>query len=166
LARDQHCKGETDMADITYARTFQHEDWVDNEDVVQASGEKGFNQKFHAIEGEFDKLATVMSTVDSEIKKIQRLNFVNAQAPINLAANTASAEFPVETYDRSTLPPNVEKAYFVVILPTSPPPTPILHTFLYRQVPGNRIAVSVQFFNPITSTVSFAFRVLTLATQA
>lgn len=31
------------MADITYKRVFEHDDWIDNEDVVQAGGEKGFN---------------------------------------------------------------------------------------------------------------------------
>lgn len=154
------------MADITYSRAFQHEDWVDNEDVVQAGGEKGFNQKFHAIEGEFDRLTTVMSTIDSEIKKIQRLNFVNAQAPFALNANTASAEFEVETYDRSVLPANVEKAYFAVILPGGGAPQPIQHTFLYRLIPGNRIRVTVMFFNPGAAAATFAFRILTLATQA
>jgi len=133
--------------------------------VVQAGGEKGFNQKFHAIEGEFDKLATVVSTVDSEIKKIQRLNFVSAQSVSNLAANTQSVEFAVETYERSTLPLNVEKAYFVVIIPTGGP-TYIQQTFLYHQLPGNKVAVTVQFFNPGATPASFNFRVLTLATQA
>jgi hypothetical protein len=164
LAREERYKGETDMADITYANAFQHEDWVDNEDVVQAGGENGFNKKFHAIKDEFDKLTTVVSVIDTEIKKIQRLNFVNAQNVTNLAANTASNEFSIETYDRSTLPVNVEKVYIAVIFPASGP-TNIQHTFLYRTIPGNKIAVTVQFFNPGASPATFTFRVLTLATQ-
>jgi len=153
------------MADITYTRAFRHDDWIDNEDVVQAGGEKGFNQKFHGLEAEFDNIATAIGTVDSEIKKIQRLKFLLAEAGVTLAAGATSSEFPVETYDRSTLPANVEKAYFAVIFPISGP-TNIQHTFLYRTVPGNQIAVSVQFFNPAAAQARFNFRVLTLATQA
>jgi hypothetical protein len=53
------------MADISYKRTFEHPDWIDNEDVVEAGGEKGFNAKFHAIEAEFDKLSTVISQISA-----------------------------------------------------------------------------------------------------
>ena len=152
------------MADITYGRTFQHDDWIDNEDVVQAGGEKGFNKKFHDIEAEFDKIGTVVGTVNAEINRIQRLQFLSAEAGVNINPATASPEFPVEVYDRGTLPPNVEKAYFVVIFPTSGP-TNVQHTLLYRAVPGNRIAVTVQFFNPGAAIARLNFRVLTLATQ-
>ena len=152
------------MADITYNRTFAHTDWIDNEDVVQAGGDKGFNQKFHALEGELDKIGVVMGTIDAEIKKVQRLNFVVAQPPVVLAAATASAEFAVETYERAGMPPNVEKVYSIVILPQAGP-THLQHTILYRTAPGNKMAVSVQFFNPGAAPATFAFRVMTLATQ-
>lgn len=153
------------MADISYARKFTHEDWIENEDVVQASGEKGFNRRFHGIEDEFDTLANVIATIDTEIKHIQRLNFVTAQNVSGLGANSASGEFPIETYDRSTLPSNVEKVYFAVIFPGSGP-TNIQHTFLYKTAGTNKIAVSVQFFNPGTAPATFTFRVLTLVAQA
>jgi hypothetical protein len=153
------------MADISYARTFIHRDWIENEDVVQADGEKGFNQKFHGIEDEFDTLANVVTTIDTEIKHIKRLNFVISQNVSGLAPNTASGEFPFETYDRGALPANVEKVYFAVIFPGSGP-THIQHTFLYRVAGANKISVSVQFFNPGTTPATFTFRVLTLVTQA
>lgn len=51
------------MADISYKRAFRHIDWIDNEDVVQAGGEKGFNSKFHGIEDEFDKLTSVIQQI-------------------------------------------------------------------------------------------------------
>ena len=153
------------MADITYNRTFQHADWIDNEDVVQAGGEKGFNKKFHDLEAELDKISGVVGDVNTAIKRIQRLDFMLAQPPTNLAANTASAEFPVETYDRATMPPNVEKVYFAALFPVAGP-TNIQQTFLYRVVPGNKINVTVQFFNPNPNPVSFSFRVMTLATQS
>jgi hypothetical protein len=154
------------MADITYTRAFQHEDWVDNEDVVQAGGEKGFNQKFHAIESEFDSLTTVVSEINTEINNIQRLIFVSAQAPFTLSANTASAEFAVETYNRTGFPANIEKVYFALILPATTPAQPIQHTFLYRLLPNSNVEVKVMFFNPGTAVANFGFRILTLAAQA
>ena len=44
------------MADITYTRGYSHSDWIDNQDVVQAGGERGFNQEFHSLEAELDKI--------------------------------------------------------------------------------------------------------------
>jgi hypothetical protein len=58
------------MADITYSPDFKHEDWIDNEDVVQAGGEKGFNIKFHNIEKEFDKLASVATVANDTFNTI------------------------------------------------------------------------------------------------
>ena len=154
------------MADISYTRTFSHDDWIDNEDVVQAGGERGFNQKFHGIEAELDKISTTFGTANTAIANIQRVNFLQANPPVTLAANTPSAEFPIETYDRSTLPPNVERVYFPVIVAVSGS-TRVFHTVLYRQQPGNKVAVSVQFFNADqASQAQFAFRVLSLATQS
>lgn len=152
------------MADISYARIFSHDDWIDNEDVVQAGGEKGFNKKFHEIEGEFDKVSAVVSTVDSEIKKIQRLQFLSAESGTRVNANSASDEYDVEIYDRSQFPENVEKAYTIVIFPISGP-TFVQHALLYRTLPDNKIKVTVQFFNPGSTQARFNYRVLTLATQ-
>jgi hypothetical protein len=53
------------MANITYNRAFTHVDWIDNEDVVQAGGEKGFNVEFHAIEAEFDKISAVVAQISA-----------------------------------------------------------------------------------------------------
>jgi len=102
--------------------------------------------------------------VNTAIKRIQRLDFLLAQPPTTLAANTVSAEFPVETYDRTGMPPNVEKVYFAAIFPVTGP-TNIQQTLLYRTVPGNKISVTVQFFNPGATPASFSFRIMTLATQ-
>jgi len=49
------------MANVTYKRNFQHQDWIDNEDIVQAGGPRGFNVEFHHLEGEFDAIAGVVS---------------------------------------------------------------------------------------------------------
>ncbi len=58
------------MANITYNRAFQHVDWIDNEDVVQAGGEKGFNTRFHAIEDEFDKLSSVFQQIKTALESL------------------------------------------------------------------------------------------------
>jgi hypothetical protein len=153
------------MANITYTRGFTHDDWIDNEDVVQAGGERGFNTKFHSLESEFDKIGQVVGVIDTEIKKVQRLNFVQSQPPVTLGPGTASTEFQVELYDRTGLPANVEKVYFAAVFPVSGS-TNIRHTFLYRQAPGNKIGVTVQFFNQdAAQPAQFSFRVMTLATQ-
>jgi hypothetical protein len=153
------------MADITYSRKFTHDDWIDNEDVVQAGGEKGFNQKLHSIEAELDAISATFGVADTEVKRIQRVNFTNANPPVNLGPNTATAEFPIEIYDRTGMAPNVEKVYFPVILHVAGS-TRIQFTVLYRQAPGNKIAVSIQFFNEDPATAAqFAFRIMTLATQ-
>ncbi len=152
------------MADITFTRQFSHRDWIDNEDVVQAEGENGFNVRFHAIEDDLNEISTVVGNIDTEIKRIQRLNFLQAVAGVRVNANSASEEFDVEIYDRSGMPENVEKVYTAILFPISGP-THIQHTFLYRVVPGNQVKVTVQFFNPGGAQARFNFRVLTLATQ-
>jgi hypothetical protein len=157
------------MADITYTRTFQHVDWIDNEDVVQAGGEKGFNQKFHDLEAEFDKVSGVVNNVNTAIKQIQiqQLDFVMENARVRIDSNDF-AEFDVETYDRTGMPPKVEKVYFATIFPSadSGPITNLQHHFRYQTAPGNKISVTVIFVNPISSsTAFFGFRVMALAPQ-
>jgi hypothetical protein len=61
------------MADISYTRSFSHADWIDNEDVVQAEGEKGFNQKFHELEAELDRISTVVGAIKNALANIQEL---------------------------------------------------------------------------------------------
>jgi hypothetical protein len=61
------------MADISYSRTFQHVDWIDNHDVIQAGGEKGFNQKFHDLEAELDKISSVVAAIKDALSNIQEL---------------------------------------------------------------------------------------------
>jgi hypothetical protein len=85
-AADTHCT--TD-----FTRTFDHQDWVDGESVVQAeetSGEEGFNKRFHNIEDDLDALGaevarafvclaemrTTLSTMLVELR--DEINRVNA----------------------------------------------------------------------------------------
>ena len=153
------------MADITYTRTYAHNDWIDNEDVVQAGGEKGFNQEFHSLEAEFDNISTSFGAANAAIQNIQRVNFQIAQNTITLNPNTASAIFPIETYDRTKFAPNVEKVYFPIIVFVAGSMR-IFHTIIYQQVSATQMAVSVVFFNADTaSPAQFSFRMLSFAPQ-
>jgi hypothetical protein len=58
--------------DLTgYTRHFQHTDWVDFVDPVQAGGDNGFNKRFHALESEFDSIAVAISSVDDAVTNLQ-----------------------------------------------------------------------------------------------
>jgi hypothetical protein len=151
------------MADISYTRAFAHTDWIDGESIVQAGTENGLNTRFHGCEGEFDKISTVFAHVNTAIKNLQQLTFLSSQPTITVAANSSSPEFDVEIYDRTPLPPNVDKAYFCVIFPVTG--INVFHTFLYHQIPGNKIRVTVSFYNPTGAQVGFGYRILALATQ-
>jgi len=87
------------MADINYNRTFQHEDWIDNEDVVQAGGEKGFNKKFHDLEAEFDKVSGVVATISGAITSIQQLadgSVTNSKIADGAVTNTKIASNAID----------------------------------------------------------------------
>jgi hypothetical protein len=51
------------MMAIGFTRGFQHEDWVDNVDRVQAAGDNGFNTRFHEIEADFDEVGAVVDLI-------------------------------------------------------------------------------------------------------
>jgi hypothetical protein len=153
------------MADIVYTRKFHHDDWVDNQDVVQADGDRGFNPKFHALEAELDAISATFAVANTAVNAIQQLSYLTSASGITLAANSGSAaEIQVDQYSRDdlNLPPNVEQVYFVVILPTTSGPVTVVHTILYRPLPGNKINVTLTFYNPTAAAVTFAYRVLKL----
>ncbi len=52
---------------ITYTPAFQHEDWIDNVDRVQAGGDNGFNLRFHALESEFSQLSALIAQIDAAL---------------------------------------------------------------------------------------------------
>jgi hypothetical protein len=52
---------------ITYKRVFTHREWVDNVDRVQAGGDNGFNERFHALEAEFELVSGVVQQIDTAI---------------------------------------------------------------------------------------------------
>ena len=48
---------------LSFTRGFQHEDWVDNVDRVQAAGDNGFNQRFHSLEADLDTIGQVVDAI-------------------------------------------------------------------------------------------------------
>jgi hypothetical protein len=52
---------------ITYNPTFQHDDWVDNVDRVQAGGPGGFNIRFHQLEDELAAVSGVVGQIDAAL---------------------------------------------------------------------------------------------------
>lgn len=148
------------MADIIYTPRFAHTDWIDGESIVQASGDNGMNTRFHGCEQEFGQISTTFGLVNTAIKNVQQLQFLSSQSTVAVAAASSSGEFDVETYDRTLLPANLDKMYYCVILPVTG--LNIVHTFLYHQLPANKVHVTLTFFNPTAAAVSFGFRILAL----
>ena len=59
------------QAPTGYTREFQHQDWIDFVDPVQAGGSNGFNERFHALESEFDLISAAISSVDGAVNAIE-----------------------------------------------------------------------------------------------
>jgi hypothetical protein len=53
------------MAEISYKPQFQHKDWIDFVDPVQAGGGNGFNERFHKLENEFELIAASIASIES-----------------------------------------------------------------------------------------------------
>jgi hypothetical protein len=133
------------MADISYSRTFQHVDWIDNEDVVQAGGEKGFNQKFHDLEAELDKLSAVVGAIKAALSNIQELAD-NAVTTKKIAPNAVTAEklAPNSISWANIAPGGVTRdkiAFFqvnsgVAVVPAQPPPNNTFITAVQKDVPN------------------------------
>jgi hypothetical protein len=152
------------MADITYTREFTHEDWRDGEDIVQAGGEKGFNEKFHALEGEFDKIATVISQLSDVINQIQRLRWIRALPAQTLPSGQTSPEVEIEQYDQSEVPQNTQKVYFTSFAFVPPTATGQVDTYTYyRPAPNNTIRVFMQFKNNSANQVTFTTQVFSIS---
>jgi hypothetical protein len=96
------------MAGITYKRSYQHQDWNDNEDIVQASGERGFNVEFHALETEFDNVSGVIAQLDAGLGAFQPVGTAGAVAytggSVGIGANFSPTSLPVYRLDVSLGP--------------------------------------------------------------
>ncbi len=57
---------------VGYTRQFQHTDWIDFVDPVQAGGDNGFNERFHALESEFDLISSAIASVDNALEAFEQ----------------------------------------------------------------------------------------------
>jgi hypothetical protein len=150
---------------VNYQRHFQHDDWVDNEDVVQADGERGFNPKFHALETEFDNVAAAFGQANTAFSGILRLA---VGAPPNQLMLTAAGSPGASSglidigqpYPKSA----IEQVFFPAIEFTGASAN-IQYVILYTSLPGNQRQAHVQFFNMSATPATFTFSISTLATQ-
>ena len=55
------------MADISYTPTVLFSPYVNGETIVSAEGPDGFNARFDAIKGEFDKISSVIAQIDASL---------------------------------------------------------------------------------------------------
>lgn len=55
---------------INYNPQFQHQDWVDNVDRVQAGGPNGFNGRFHSLEAEFQTISQVVGLIAAALNAL------------------------------------------------------------------------------------------------
>ncbi len=76
---------------ISYTRTFQHEDWVDNRDRVQAGGDNGINLRFHNLEAEFDALTKVFAEVKAALDTLGQAPALEEQRLTLVPTLTATA---------------------------------------------------------------------------
>jgi hypothetical protein len=65
---------------VAYNRTYQHQDWIDGQDIVQAGRERGFNAEFHALEAEFDKITPVVTELNAGLGAFQPVGAAGAVA--------------------------------------------------------------------------------------
>jgi hypothetical protein len=52
---------------ISYTRTFNYVDKIDNVDIVSAGGDTGLNAQFHSVEAELDTISGVVSQVNDAL---------------------------------------------------------------------------------------------------
>ncbi len=55
---------------VSFTRGFQHTDWVDNVDRVQAGGDGGFNKRFHDIEADFESVRDVVDAISRALDSL------------------------------------------------------------------------------------------------
>lgn len=150
------------MANITYARTFKHDDWIDNEDVVQAGGEKGFNKKFHDMEAEFDKLAVVVGQINTALQ-----TGLSLQAVITLSKqlnpNQITDPEDIDVYNNADFPAGVKKVYQVSIEPAPGAHGQVSYNLIYAPAPGEKTKVSIWFKEEKNVLTRFTARVFSLS---
>jgi hypothetical protein len=127
------------MADTFYNPTFKHVDWIDNEDIVQAAGENGFNGRFHALETEFASLSKVIANINAAIGPVAP-TVTLALSPIFFTNDNAAPWTFAEQSTNATLPLQVGSfadAFLPIQLPDGAKVQSI--TIFGGTLPGNEL---------------------------
>jgi hypothetical protein len=66
---------------VSFTPGFQHTDWVDNQSLVQAAGEDGFNVRFHLLEADLKAISQAISAISDALDV---LSAVPAAQPVKL----------------------------------------------------------------------------------
>ncbi len=150
------------MANITYTRAFRHDDWIDNEDVVQAGGEKGFNKKFHDLEVEFDALGAVVGQINTALQQgltIQSIISLSKQ----LTPNQITDPEDIDLYNNADFPAGTKKIYQVSIEPVPGAHGQVSYNLIYAPAAGDKTKVSIWFKEEKNTLTRFVARVFSIA---
>lgn len=84
----------SDPTPTGYTRQFQHTDWIDFVDPVQAGGGNGFNERFHALEAEFDLISGAITSVDNALTVVEANPPAVGLAIVTLIGNGGTIPVP------------------------------------------------------------------------
>ena len=84
---------------ISYTRTFNYVDKIDNVDIVSAGGDTGLNAQFHGIEAELDTISGVVSQVNGALtaQSTQLTSLQQQVSALGVAISRAVSVTPVLT---------------------------------------------------------------------
>ncbi|MFI9328833.1 hypothetical protein ACIGZJ_14945 [Kitasatospora sp. NPDC052868] len=153
-----------------YVPKFSHTDWIDNEDRVQAGGEKGINIRFHDLEDEFKSLADkhLNPLIRATVREESFLSLVPILTPTKVPDSGTQPPLPwLLATDVAQKAPGAEEAHGLmnVVLPEGAE----LKSFLVRGTrPSDTSIITVTLFRKDFSGAGAdpLFRVGTLGTAA
>jgi hypothetical protein len=84
---------------ISYTRTFNYVDKIDNVDIVSAGGDTGLNAQFHSVEAELDTISGVVSQVNDALtgQSTQLTSLQQQVSALGVAISRAVSVTPVLT---------------------------------------------------------------------
>lgn len=84
---------------ISYTRTFNYVDKIDNVDIVSAGGDTGLNAQFHGVEAELDTISGVVSQVNGALtaQSTQLTSLQQQISALGVAISRAVSVTPVLT---------------------------------------------------------------------
>lgn len=134
------------MADLEFTRTFTHQDWIDEEDIVQAEGENGFNGRFHAVEHDFDRIGELFAQVGEALEERGGAEPV-ATLSKQLGPNEVTDIEEIDDYAVADYPNGLRKLYQVALEPFGRFHGQVSHQFIYSPIGEERVRVSIWFKN-------------------